>query len=285
MKNQFAYPPVYDGKPFRLSMGLRRLELKNWIEGGPGLTAQLKDRNKLLNRSRTQVVQIQSGHDFVIQNFVSQILNNLKSFHPNYQIKNHKITEIISKISVDLEADNSLVQIARVIAEDLCLLKFTNGEWRLVAAVVVFPSRWNLLDKIGKSLDQIHTPVPGYEQALQPFMTDTFNKIKPKRPVWRKNWSLHATSTLHEPFYKVSLAPVEDYWWRTERQTLSASDDGKYILFTIRSRSEPFKWIKSDSVAAHQFAKTLATLSPEMLQYKHLIEKREEVISYLNRQL
>jgi hypothetical protein len=282
MSNQFAYPPVSDGKPFRLSMGLRELAIINWIEGGPDLVVQLADRNKLLNQNRNQVVQILPDHQLAIQYFTLKILDNLRNFHPNYQIDESNVTHRESNITVDIKADIEFVQLAKVIAEDLCLLEYKNGIWQLVAAVVLFPSRWNLLEKIGKNLDQIHAPVPGYDQALQPLMTDTFNKIKPERPVWRKNWSLHETSTLHEPFYKSSQANVDNYWWRTERQTLTKSEDGKYILFTIRNRSEPFSWIKSDSYSAGQFAKTLATLSPEMLRYKHLVEKRDQFIAYLN---
>ena len=282
MNNQFAYPPTSDGKPFRLSMGLRELDPSNWIEGGPDLADQLADRNRILMENRSQVVQIQPGHNDAIDGFTSKIVENLANFHPEYKVSNLKVTHLQSDISVDLSEDSPLVQLSRVIAEDLCLLQFKDDVWQLVAAVVIFPSRWNLLEKIGKNLDEIHIPVPGYDIALQPFMTETFNKIKPGRPVWRKNWSLHETSLLHEPVYRSHPASVENYWWRTERQTLTALEDGKYILFTIRNRSEPFKWIKSDPTAAEQFAKTLATISPEMLEYKHLVEKREEFISYLN---
>ena len=282
MNNQFAYPPTSDGKPFRLSMGLRELDPSNWIEGGSDLADQLADRNRILMENRSQVVQIQPGHNDAIDGFASKIVENLANFHPEYKVSNLKITHLQSDISVDLSEDSPLVQLSRVIAEDLCLLQFKDNVWQLVAAVVIFPSRWNLLEKIGKNLDEIHIPVPGYDIALQPFMTETFNKIKPDRPVWRKNWSLHETSLLHEPVYQSHPASVENYWWRTERQTLTALEDGKYILFTIRNRSEPFKWIKSDPTAAEQFAKTLATISPEMLEYKHLVEKREEFISYLN---
>jgi hypothetical protein len=282
MGNQFAYPPVSDGKPFRLSMGLRELDIKNWIEGGADLASQLEDRNKLLNQNRHQVVQILPGHESAINHFTQKILDNLKKFHTNYQIDEFYVTHRESNTTVDIKADIEFVQIAKVIAEDLCLLEFKNGTWQLVAAVVLFPSRWNLLEKIGKNLDHIHAPVPGYDQALQPVMTNTFNKITPERPVWRKNWSLHETSALHEPFYKSSQANVDNYWWRTERQTLTKGEDGKYILFTIRNRSEPFSWVKSHSHSARQFAKTLATLSPEMLRYKHLVDKRDEFIAYLN---
>jgi hypothetical protein len=113
-------------------------------------------------------------------------------------------------------------------------------------------------------------------------MSETFNKVRVDRPVWRKNWSLHESSLLHEPFYVEKSAPVEEYWWRTERQTLTASNDKEYLLFTIRNRSEPLNWIKSDPESAKQFATTLATLTPEMLEYKHLVEKRDELIKYLN---
>ncbi|NBO51551.1 MAG: hypothetical protein EBU86_03780, partial [Actinobacteria bacterium] len=65
-------------------------------------------------------------------------------------------------------------------------------------------------------------------------------------------------------------------------QTLTASNDKEYLLFTIRNRSEPLDWIKSDPESAKQFATTLATLTPEMLEYKHLVEKRDELIKYLN---
>ena len=263
-------------------MGLRELDPSNWIEGGSDLADQLADRNRILMENRSQVVQIQPGHNDAIDGFASKIVENLANFHPEYKVSNLKVTHLQSDISVDLSEDSPLVQLSRVIAEDLCLLQFKDNVWQLVAAVVIFPSRWNLLEKIGKNLDEIHIPVPGYDIALQPFMTETFNKIKPDRPVWRKNWSLHETSLLHEPVYQSHPASVENYWWRTERQTLTALDDGKYILFTIRNRSEPFKWIKYDPTAAEQFAKTLATISPEMLEYKHLVEKREEFISYLN---
>ena len=282
MTSSFAYPPASDGKPFRLSMGLRELDTTYWLEGGPDLNDQLKERVRILADNRDQVFQDELGHEGAVKYFTEQLVENLKKHHNDYQISGTTIKHSPTGIEVDIEKDHPFVQLAKVIAEDLCLLYSDNGKWRLVTAVVIFPSRWNLLEKIGKSIDDIHIPVPGYDQALKPFMGDTFNKVRADRPVWRKNWSLHATSILHEPFYLEKSAQVEEYWWRTERQTLTASADQKYLLFTIRNRSEPFNWIKSDPQTAQQFAKTLATLPPEMLAYKHLVEKRDALINYLN---
>ncbi len=283
MSNAFAYPPPSDGKPFRLNMGLRELDTKNWLEGGPDLNNQLFERNRILQANREQVFQIEQGHEESALDFAEDIVKNLSQNHSDYQVNGQKVLHKPTGFEVDISQDHPFLQLAKVIAEDLCLLHLADGRWRLVAAVVIFPSRWNLIEKIGKSIDEIHIPVPGYDQALKPFMSETFNKVRVDRPVWRKNWSLHETSLLHEPFYIEKTAQVEDYWWRTERQTLTASQDKKYLLFTIRNRSEPLNWIKSDPESARQFAATLASLSPEMLEYKHLVEKRDQLIQFLSR--
>lgn len=277
----FVYSPPIDGKPFRLNMGLRQLQEANWLEGGLDLADQLKERNKIIVEDRIQVFQEINGHEAGVDFFAKKVIENLIKYHPAYSSNDTTVQNHELGIEVDLEADHPFVQLAKVIAEDLCLLHYENNLWRLVVGVVVFPSRWNLLEKIGKSMDQIHTPVPGYTAQLQPLMTESFNKIKPERPVWRKNWSLHESELLHEPFLKEIPAIIDQFWWRTERQTLTASPDSKYLLFTIRSRSEPLSWLKQDPQAASNFAATLATLPPEMLKYKHLVNTRDQLLDYL----
>jgi hypothetical protein len=112
-------------------------------------------------------------------------------------------------------------------------------------------------------------------------MVDTFNKIKPERPVWRRNWSLHETEELHEPSYTPHNVGISDYWWRTERQTLTKSESNQFLLFTIRNRSEPFKWIKEDPEATAEFIKTLQSLDPQMLEYKRLALANTGLIEFL----
>lgn len=186
MSNSFAYPPPSDGKPFRLNMGLRELDTKNWLEGGPDLNNQLLERNKILQENREQVFQIEDGHEKAALDFAKKIVENLSQHNSDYQVNGEKVQHIPSGIEVDITQDHPFIQLAKVIAEDLCLLHLVDGQWRLVAAVVIFPSRWNLIEKIGKSIDDIHIPVPGYDQALKPFMSETFNKVRVDRPVWRK---------------------------------------------------------------------------------------------------
>ena len=267
---KFAYPPPSDGKPFRLTLGLRELNLENWLEFGEDSESQIRERNKFIDTKREIVYQVLEGYDDGIRYFVEALAANLKQFHPDQISQDFSFT-----------GNEPLLNVGRLICEDLCILKKINERWILVAGLVVFPSRWDLREKIGLDIDQIHHPVPGYQSALQPLLSDTFDKLKPDRPAWRRNWSLHATAQLHEPRFGGERAPVDQFWWRTERQTLTKSADGQYILFTIRNRAEPLGWIKSDPEASRAFAHTLESLTPEMQGYKRITEQREALLAYL----
>jgi hypothetical protein len=112
-------------------------------------------------------------------------------------------------------------------------------------------------------------------------MTATFDKIGLDRPVWRKNWSLHSTEHLHQPTSIHQQVSPENYWWRTERQTLTRSSEGDFLYFTIRNRAEPLAWIKQDPASALEFSKTLESLSSETIAYKSLQSDHRAIIEYL----
>jgi hypothetical protein len=213
---------------------------------------------------------------------VQLIIANLKTFHSErYLFEGHAITHRETGTQVNLESDDVLLGLASIIGEDLVVLSRENDEWKIVAGAVIFPSRWKLTEKIGKGMDAVHTPVPGYATALAPFMTATFDKVSPDRAVWRKNWSLHSTEDLYQPTSIHIEANPEDYWWRTERQTLTRSAIGDYLYFTIRNRAEPLQWIKEDQSSASAFAETLASYSPETIEYKGLQKDHQKLVDYL----
>jgi hypothetical protein len=278
----FIYPPPSDGKPFRLNMGLRSMEPAGWLEDGADLAPQIIERQELIISSRDVVYQELPGHKEAIAELVERIIENLKEFHDrDYTFTSNTVTYLPTDTTISLNSDDVLLQLASVIAEDLVVLARQDGEWKIVAGAVIFPSRWKLSEKIGKGMDAVHTPVPGYATALAPYMTATFDKITADRPVWRKNWSLHSTEDLHQPTSIHSPADPKNYWWRTERQTLTRAHAGEYIYFTIRNRAEPLAWIKNNSENASLFAETLASYSPETIEYKGLQKDHQLIVDYL----
>jgi hypothetical protein len=282
MSQGYIYPPPADGKPFRLNMGLRSLEPALWLEGGEDLEAQIPERLVLKTDAREVVYQELPGYRDVIEDLVALIAENLAMFHADrYKVSTESVKHLPTGASAELASSDLLLQIASIIGEDLVVLSREDGEWKIVAGAVLFPSRWKLSEKIGKGMDAVHAPVPGFASALAPFMTATFDKISADRAVWRKNWSLHSTSDLHQPTSIHAPANPEDYWWRTERQTLTRSRTGDFLYFTIRNRAEPLSWIKADQESAVLFAETLAGFSSDTIEYKGLQQDHQAIIDYL----
>ena len=282
MSSTFIYPPPIDGKPFRLNMGLRSLEPQFWLEAGNDLDAQIPERIELASSVPDVVYQELPGYEGAVQELIGRIIENLKEFHDrDYSFTSNTVRHIPTDTLVSLTCEDVLLQISTIIGEDLVVLSREDEEWKIVAGAVLFPSRWKLSEKIGKGMDAVHAPVPGYESALAPYMTATFDKIGVGRPVWRKNWSLHSTEDLHQPTSIHEQVLPEDYWWRTERQTLTRSQEGEFLYFTIRNRAEPLVWIKENAQSALEFSKTLESFSPETIEYKGLQHDHQVIIDYL----
>ena len=119
MSTRFIYPPPKDGKPFRLSLGLRELDPANWIEIGSDLVEQVKQRNELLDTKRSLVFQEISGYEEATLTYARAIKDNLSKFHSDYAVTGDQITHQLTGVSVNLLEDHPFVQLARVIAEDL----------------------------------------------------------------------------------------------------------------------------------------------------------------------
>ena len=281
--SDYAYPPPSDGKPFRLMMGLRTMPAENWIETGPELTGQLLEREQLISTKRAQVFGELPGYQDPATQFAVLILENLKEFHAaEYLVsRDSVVTHLPSQRTVDVFQDHPFLQLAQVIGEDLCLISKVENQWLLTTAAVIYPSRWQLAEKLGKNLDQIHNPVPGYQEVLQPAMSLTFDKLSSDRQVWRLNWALHQEPILHQPTAESQTANPADYWWRTERQTLTKLVDGDHVLFTIRNRVEPLSQLLAKPVDAQAFAQTLQTMTSETIAYKGLAKDHQALVDYL----
>jgi len=128
-----------------------------------------------------------------------------------------------------------VVAAARLVQEDLCVLVRSDA-WRLQAACVCFPSRWNSL-QLGTTLDDIHRPVPSYDVELSRPTNAFFERLKPSRSFWRLNWTLIDSPALHQPTSarRSPHGDLADWFFRVERQTLRRLPLSDAIIFTIRN--------------------------------------------------
>ena len=149
--SDFPYVPL-EPKGWRMAMGLRPLDLDHWLEVDGRRDDELELKRQLLKSAYDVVVATNREGDEGSRELLSEVRRFLATHG----------ADIVSEVSDD---EHPIVAAARLVQEDLCVL-VRSDVWRLQAACVCFPSRWNLASKIGTTLDDIHRPVPRYDVEL-----------------------------------------------------------------------------------------------------------------------
>jgi hypothetical protein len=159
--------------------------------------------------------------------------------------------------------------------DDLCVLAPEPG-WPLVAGVVLFPSHWRLADKLGRPLAEVHDRVPGYPAA----QVDRFlDRLEPGRAVWRRNLLVHRDGELHAPEAAPHDAPVDEWWLRSERQTLRRLPRTGAVLFSIHTDTAPLADL--DPPRRRALADRLASFPLSWGRYAGLAAEQPELVSWL----
>nr|WP_211193697.1 DUF3445 domain-containing protein [Pyxidicoccus fallax] len=182
--------------------------------------------------------------------------------------------------------------LGRQVQEDLLLLDGTREGFPLVAGLLCFPSGWHLGEKLGKSLLDVHVPVPGFNAKLGPSTLKLMEGLKAGRSVTRCNWAITVTERLDlEPWtfpewthlYE-GITPEnagERCFLRLERQTLTRMPRTGAILFTIHTYRAPVADEVKDSARRQRFARVLRSVPADSAAYKRITPVREPLLAFL----
>ncbi|MBX7167645.1 MAG: DUF3445 domain-containing protein [Pirellulales bacterium] len=274
-------PPWYqpfDGRPFKLSLATRPLELVDWIEIDTATPDQLRLRRQLLETERQRCFVALPGSEEPAQELLEMLAKHLAELFPGWftlvadRLHDHLTDTVHDLARAD---EHPLATSARLVGEDLCLMRPDPAGYRLDAAVVCFPSRWRVWEKLGATLREIHAPVPYYDPQVAEPSDRLLEALKVEKPVWRLNWSLHDSDVLFQPTAHPPLNPalgpdnaLASLWLRVERQTLRRLPRTGWVLFTIRTHLRRLDEVCTTADIAGQLAATLRGLPPETRAYK-----------------
>ncbi len=186
-----------------------------------------------------------------------------------------------------IEAAPSPASLGRTWAPDFLLLApDENGVFTLRAACVCFPSHWDLGEKMGRPLAEIHAPVPTLNATLGR-QIDTFLAALKPGVVWERwNWGLAATPernnhpALGLPRITADTPP-DRLWLRVEHQAFARLAGTGGVLFAIRLLIEPLTDVIGEPGAAARLADLLASMPEEVAAYKGLGAGRAALIRRL----
>ncbi|ETX14691.1 hypothetical protein OCH239_22060 [Roseivivax halodurans JCM 10272] len=215
--------------------GIAPLDPDAWIMTDDAFAAQMAERERLLHNVPEAVLGEIEGAKPAVAEALGVILDAL----PQGYIRSAGVVTRPDGVSVTLDADNPLVTVGRLVQEDVCILtKPEDGEEHvLAAAVLCFPARWRLAEKLGRPLISIHEPVPDYDDRIAPRVQRLFDGIGVGRPLWRCNELWTSNPTLHRPDPPTSRPKWNEdpLYLRSERQCLVRLPQTRAIVFTIHT--------------------------------------------------
>jgi hypothetical protein len=284
------YLPFLDA-PQVLSMGLKALDLREWILIDDQFATQLAERRRLLAEQRDQVLAALPEAADGQREVLALLLDHLPARFPEvYRRKPGALANLATgeRFLLDAFAEAPLELAGRLVQEDLCLMGKASDGYRLIAAVLCFPAHWRLADKLGRPLGAIHEPVPGFAERLAAPVDRFFATIRVERPVWRANWSVVDTPELflppehrrHAPSICAERAGAQ-LWLRVERQTLRRLPRSGHVLFTIHTYVEPLAAALTAPGAARALAAQIRAMPDALAGYKGILPIRAPLLAYL----
>ena len=287
------YTPFDKGR-FRLSMGIVALDLDEWLQPDEYFYKELLEKEALLANQKSEVFQSIQGSQLAQQEVLDLIIDYMNRFHSELvRIDGDKIfiDGIKRNFSRKEFTEMPLDLAGRVVQEDLCLMAPGDTGYTLEAASLCFPSRWRLIDKIGKRMVDIHSPVPDYENKLARPVDRFFDKLDINKPVWRVNWSLTDDPDLYQPIRKTSTDYSRNInsknagdliFLRCERQTLRRLPNTGWILFSIKTYVDKVSALVCKPQALVDLAHSVKNMSADMQQYKNRAPYRKQLLEYLD---
>ena len=169
----FQLPPLKLRTSCRMAMGLKRLDESNWLTIDSSYHSEHTFRARLLQHSRPNVLQCLPGTEVACYEVLDLVTSFLSTRFPEYFTINHSTSVIHNHLTKDShlighKCPNPMEVAARLTMEDFNILVKDpkTGEYLLMASATLFPAGWQLQERIGTSMANLHSPVPGWQAKL-----------------------------------------------------------------------------------------------------------------------
>lgn len=250
-------------------IGLAPVPVEQWFEGGEADPAARKD--PLIEAQRDLVWRETDGSRPAQAEVAGMITAWLERYSAHPREGGMR------------QAEPPLLAASRLVSDDLCLVERREAGWTLTAASLCAPSFFSAAEAVGKPLDGLHGPVPGFNEALLPRVARIFDHLPEDQILERRNWTVVNDAEPFQPDpapFRARLprqSPEEiaaTLHVRRERQTIRRAPATGAVLFTIRVWTERLDDLLADSVRRAAFAEAWSRLmsdsGADFRRYKRL---------------
>ena len=268
-------PVPTDASAFRWRLGVRPLDLRDWIELGPDADEAIAAKSILSAEHPDTVFAVLDDVEPESTEVATALVEHLRERWPD-RYANARLDPSLHPLDAA----------ARLVPEDLVLLVERNGRLVFGGGSVCFPNRWDLRSKLGLSMAGVHAPVAQLNEQLEAPIDSFFDRLTPQRSFWRLGWGVLDTPDWYTPLdgtaapRPVDPAP-DELFLRVERETLRRFAQTNCVLFTIRTYVAPIPAVAADRDIARRLADSLSALPDDVRGYKDLRTTADALVATL----
>ena len=275
-----------------MALGLASIPEAQWLEIDGDYPFQMEERRRLMTERRPDVIATLPGSEAAQRELLHLLVGHLASHYPAwFHNQGDSLVNGLTGARHDLTTDDPLGLAGHLVQEDFCLLRAESGGLALIAAVLCFPGRWRLADKIGRRLDAIHGPVPFYPARLAGPVDRFLALLKTGRLARRSTWSVIDDPALFQPTGHGATAEAAAITaenaggtlvLRVERQTFRRLPESGAVVFGIRTHVTKLAQVTALQGEAARLREAVLAFPPEMARYKSLLPFRPALLAYLD---
>lgn len=273
----------WTGGPFRWRLGLRPLDPARWLETGvdhPDHAEQMAAKAAVLADHHDTAVVVADDVEDEAREVLAAIVDHLD----RHARRSHGVPA--SRPDPTL---HPLDTAGRLVQEDLVLLVERDGHLVVGGGSVCFPNRWDLRSKLGRTMAEVHEPVPYLNEQLAGPIDKVLSRLRPELGFWRLGWGILDTpepyqaldGTAHRSAVAREDLGLHDMWVRVERETLRRFPSTGAVLFTIRTRIAPLASLLVDPALADELADAVAAVPDAVARYKELHDVGDRIVGWM----
>jgi hypothetical protein len=270
---------VFGDSAFRWRLGLRPLDLADWIEGGPDGDEAVAQKAVLVEEHHDTVFATIEGIEAESCEVAGLIIEQLRSRWPD----RHR------DVAIDPDL-HPLDAIGRLVPEDLVLMVERDGRLVFGGGSVCFPNRWDLRSKLGLTMAEVHAPVAELNHQLEGPIDRFLGRLTPERSFWRLGWGILDTDDWYTPI-DGTCPPQQTHpepasmFLRVERETLRRFPRTRAVLFTIGTSVAPLSTVAVDVDLSNRLAGALEHMPPSVRAYKDLAGTANALVAHFRDRL
>jgi hypothetical protein len=277
-----------------MAMGLTTVAENAWFEIDDRYIEEMNERRQLLAERHGDVFGAVPGSDAARGEALQEVVANLTVHLPQWFAYDGNVLR--NRLTGETWTPNRppcdpLELAGRLVQEDLCIIQRSSDGPIFAAALLCFPTRWRLHEKLGRPLSSVHGLVPYYGERLASPVDRFMAKLKPGHIASRLNWSVLDNPAMYQPTGKwreqqdtaiTSDNAGENLYLRVERQTLRRLPRSDAILFGIRVHSYRLGRAIAAPATASRLAQAVRALPEATLHYKSLRAYGPPLLAWLD---